>query len=826
MTDKHLKTIELPKVLELLAKECSCADTAEMALELTPVTGIWEVKESLAASWDAHMLIGKFGTPSLGGVRNPAPPLRRAQAGGVLSMAELLRIAEVLRIVRALKEWRSRCEGIVTRLDPLFMALQPNKFLEEKISSSIISEDEMSDNASRELADIRRKKRAASSRVREQLDKMIRSQTYQKYLQDSIVTIRGGRFVVPVKSEHRGSVPGLVHDTSSSGATVFIEPMGSVEANNEIKVLESREAAEIERILFELSSGAGDFADTVIASFEALTQIDLLFAKARLGYSMKAGIPEVNDRGFINLKGARHPLIDKNKVVATDIILGDKFDTLLITGPNTGGKTVTLKTIGLLTAMALCGLLIPARDGSSISVFDAILADIGDEQSIEQSLSTFSAHIKNIIDIIDVTHKENSQFTIHNSQLENGNYKSDHKYLVLMDELGAGTDPVEGAALAMAIIEALRANKAQVVLAATTHYAELKSYAVRTPGVENGCCEFDVATLRPTYRLLIGVPGRSNAFAISQRLGLPEDVVNRAQELVSGESARFEETIEALEKSRQILEGEQEKARKLRENAEKAHETASAQQERLSSERERILEQARGEAARVVSQAKAQSAALLSEMDALRKEMKNTGSFDLHSKAKSEMRSRIRQMEQDADPIQESESDGAYVLPRPLKIGDTVILSDIGKQAVVLRLPDKTGQVEVQAGIMKTRVKVSQLRLLEQEVKINNKSYQNKSFSPENQKSGRSIEDGIKRSAVTEVDLRGMSVDEGVMEVDKAIDSAVLQNLSEIRAVHGKGTGALRAGLHQHFKRHPNIKSFRLGIYGEGESGVTILELK
>ncbi|MBQ4313339.1 MAG: endonuclease MutS2, partial [Clostridia bacterium] len=479
--NKHLKILELDKILELLAQHCSCADTAERARALTPSSDAETVRSLLRDSWDAHMLLGRFGSPTFGGVRNVASYLRRAQAGGALTMLELLRIAEVLRIIRSLREWRGRCEGVITGFDALFMTLQPNRTLEERISTSIISEEEMSDNASRELADIRRRLRAAQTKVRDKLDAFIRSASNQKYLQDALVTIRSGRFVVPVKAECRGSVPGLVHDTSSSGATVFVEPMAVVEANNEIKVLESKETAEIERVLAEISADAGEYADSICSSYEILLQLDLIFAKARLGYDMKASLPEVNDSGVLRLNKARHPLIDKHKVVPTDIRLGDGFDTLMITGPNTGGKTVTLKTIGLLTVMAGCGLLIPVGDNSCVSVFDRVLADIGDEQSIEQSLSTFSSHMTNIIDIIA---------------------EADSRTLILLDELGAGTDPIEGAALAMAIIERLRSSGAYI--AATTHYAELKSYAISTPGVENACREFDVATLRPTYRLLIG----------------------------------------------------------------------------------------------------------------------------------------------------------------------------------------------------------------------------------------------------------------------------------------------------------------------------------
>lgn len=794
MINKHLKILELDKVLELLAAECSSSDAAARARELKPADNPDTVRHLLAESWDAHMLIGRFGTPSFGGVHSISNSLRRAQAGGGLSMKELLSIADVLRAIRSLRDWRGRCEGVVTCFDPLFMTLQPNKFLEETITTAILNEEEMSDSASHELSEIRRKMRAAQSRVRDQLDKLTRSATYQKYLQDPIVTLRSGRFVVPVKAECRGNVPGLVHDTSSSGATVFVEPMSVVEANNEIKVLESKEAAEIERILADLSAQAGDFCDSVCASYEVLVEIDLIFAKARLAYNMKASLPEVNDNGIIRFNKARHPLIDKHKVVATDISLGDRFDTLVITGPNTGGKTVTLKTIGLLTVMAGCGLLIPVADESCVSVFGRVLADIGDEQSIEQSLSTFSAHMTNIIDIIA---------------------SSDERTLVLLDELGAGTDPVEGAALAMSILERLRSSGA--VIAATTHYAELKSYALSTAGVENGCCEFDVATLRPTYRLLIGVPGRSNAFAISERLGIPREVVERARELVSGEARRFEEVVEQLERSRQTIESEQIEAQRLRAEAEQANELVIRQKESIEQEKQRQIDKAKSEAALIVSQAKAQASALMSDVERLRREFKAyQNSAEFSSRAKSELRAGIRRMEDAADPVSEAVQDDNYVLPRALKSGDTVLIVDIDKKGTVIKPADSSGNVEVQAGILKTRVKQSNLRLI------------NGGAKPKAQSKGtyREDEQKLKASVVTEIDVRGLNVDEAEIEVDKVIDGAVMRGLSELRVIHGKGTGALRAGLHQHFKRHPNIRSYRLGVYGEGEAGVTIIELK
>ncbi|MBO5798172.1 MAG: endonuclease MutS2, partial [Clostridia bacterium] len=493
MKRDHL-ALELDKVLELLAAETTCADAAEAARALTPSPYLAVAQERLNETEAAWRLMAGFGSPSFGHLQNTVNALRRADAGAVLAPRELLQIAETLRVIRSLHDWRDHCAGIETCLDDRFDTLTPNKYLEEKITTTLVSEDTIADNASPLLADIRRKMRAAAQRVRDQLDKLVRSPAHQKFLQDPIVTIRSGRFVVPVKAEYRGEIPGLVHDTSASGSTVFVEPMGSVEANNEIRVLESKEKAEIERILAELSAEAGTFADQIIANYELLVELNLIFAKARLAYNMRSTMPKLTEDGHILLRRARHPLIDPKKVVAIDVELGAKFDTLVVTGPNTGGKTVSLKTIGLLSLMAMCGLMPPVDDGSSLSVFPHVMADIGDEQSIEQSLSTFSAHMTNIVRILKTT---------------------DTRSLVLLDELGAGTDPVEGAALAIAILEQLRTQGARI--AATTHYAELKAYAIRTDGVENGSCEFDVATLRPTYRLLVGIPGRSNAFAISKR---------------------------------------------------------------------------------------------------------------------------------------------------------------------------------------------------------------------------------------------------------------------------------------------------------------------
>ena len=786
---RHSAAVELDKMLKLLAEQAASEDAAEQALALEPAVSTDEVRRRLQETDDAFVLMAKFGSPSFSGLKNVANPLRRAQAGGVLNLVDFLRIAGVLRTLRAISDWRRKSEGMKTMLDWRFESVIPNKYLEEKINAVVISEEEVADSASPELASIRRRIRAASSRVREQLDKMIRSTAYQKYLQDPIVTMRGGRYVVPVKAECRGEIPGLVHDTSSSGATVFVEPMGVVEANNEIRVLQSRESAEIERILAELSAEAGGFADLIIESYHAAVGLDLIFAKGQLAYKMKASMPKVNDTGRILLNQARHPMIDPKQVVPMNIELGTSFDTLVITGPNTGGKTVTLKTLGLLTLMAMCGLMLPVGDNSEISVFHQVLADIGDEQSIEQSLSTFSAHMTNIIQIIE---------------------QADEHSLILLDELGAGTDPVEGAALAMAILEALRGKHARV--AATTHYAELKAYALQTVGVENGSCEFDVATLRPTYRLLIGVPGRSNAFAISSRLGLKQEIVDRARELVSGENRRFEDVVQNLEQSRQQLESERRQAQEQNAEARRISEEAREYRERLEREAAKEIEQARERAAQLVARTRAQADALLEELE----EMKRQGAKSMTAEQRARMKAGIRDMESASDPVSKKEPE-SYVLPRPLKAGDDVLIFDIDKEGTVVETPapdDK--KVLVQAGIIKTRVPVENLRLLEQKT--------------QNRKARRSGTRTVpKRSdapVMTEVDVRGEDSIEAVMSVDRAIDSALLSGIHQLTIIHGKGTGVLRTAVQQHLRRHPSVRTYRLGVFGEGESGVTIVELK
>ena len=795
--DRHYISLELDKILQRLAAFAGSVDAKEMILALEPQSDLDDVQWLQQQTVDAHMLMARFGGPSFGGLKNVNNALSRANAGSVLSMRELLDIAGVLRTIRSISEWRSSNSGVPCAIDVYFDALTPNKYLEEKILQCIISEDEMSDNASPTLREIRRKIRAASSRVREQLDKLIRSAYYQKYLREAIITQRNGRYVVPVKIEHRGEVKGLVHDTSSSGATVFIEPAAVVEANNDIKVLQSKERDEIERILAELSEEAGSFYEGIKQSYECAVELDIIFAKAKYAYDLKASAPTLNSYGKINLRQARHPLIDPKKVVATDIRLGDDFDTLIITGPNTGGKTVSIKTLGLLTLMAMCGLMLPVGDRSEISVFSHVLADIGDEQSIEQSLSTFSSHMTNIISILKT---------------------ADSESLVLIDELGAGTDPVEGAALAMAILEQLHRQGAKI--AATTHYAELKTYALETDHIENGSCEFDVQSLRPTYRLLIGVPGRSNAFAISERLGMSHDVIERAQQLVSGENRSFEHVLETLEESRAEYETKTKEAEALKLEADKAREKAQSYKDSIEELRKKELEKAQQQAERIVEQAKRSAYALMNELEELKKQGdKSADKAELIRRAKQQMRRSMGEFDEITNPVvSRLDPDEPYELPRPLQVGDEVLLVDMGKTATVTALADKKGEIEVTAGIIKLRTPLSNLRLQEKK-----QAPQRASRAVPKQSGGEFHVAGGQRN---ECDLRGMNVEEGILELERHIDRCMRQGLDELTVIHGKGTGVLRKGIQDFLRKNKYVKSYRLGTYGEGESGVTIVTLK
>ena len=790
--NKYHISLELPKILLTLSEMTSCEEARLAALSLQPSGDFFEVQKRLSETEAAHILIAKFGAPSFGGLINVNNQLSRASSGGTLSMRELLDISCDLRVIRGITEWRSKSAGMDTAIDDLFNSLYTNKYLEDKINNAVLSDTEMSDNASPALKDIRRHKRLEESKIRDKLDGMIRSPKYKSSLQDAIITQRNGRFVVPVKAEHRSEVSGMVHDTSGSGATVFIEPAAVIAANNRIKVLESRERDEIERILSELSEEAGSFADTIKISCESAAELNLIFSKAQLAYKMKATMPIINSRGVIELKKARHPLLDPKKAVPIDVSLGDKYDSLVITGPNTGGKTVSIKTIGLLTLMAECGLFIPANENSSIAVFKNVFADIGEEQSIEQSLSTFSAHMTTIVNISN---------------------NVDESSLVLIDELGAGTDPVEGAALAVAVLEDLRRKGAKI--AATTHYSELKEYALRTNRVENASCEFSVDTLKPTYKLITGIPGRSNAFAISQKLGLSKEVIDEAAKLISEENTRFEDVVDTLQKTRLEMEKEKEKTAEMQNAIDEIKKKAENELSLAKQKGETQILMAQNEAKRILENAKRAAASLMMELDRLKREQSNEkNASEMARKAKAALKQHLNTI--DDMTYEKNDFDGDdddYVLPRPLKTGDNVFVKTLGTEAEVVSL-DKNGNAEVKAGVMKMKVKASELRLLAPKKK------------PKKQSLYRSVKEKSLPSGKSSVDLRGESVEEAIADLDMFIDGVLRSGLNELTIIHGKGTGTLRRAIQQHLKDHPNIKSYRTGVYGEGEEGVTIAELK
>ena len=789
--NKNHKTLELDLILEKLAAECSCDDAKDLARGLKPACDMAEVEMLLQQTEDAFSLLARFGGPSFSGLKNVNNSLHRAAAGGSLNPKELLDIAYCLRALRTLDEWRNHSSGVKTSLDFFFEGITSNKYLETKILSCIVSEEEIADKASDTLFDIRKKIRSKENSIREKLDSLIHSSHYQQFLQEAIITQRNGRFVVPVKAECRGNVPGLVHDTSSTGATVFIEPASVVDANNDIKVLQGKERDEIMRILYELSAESGDFAESIKHSYESAIRVNLIFAKAHLAYKMKATKPILNNEGIICLKKARHPLIDPKKVVATDIALGDEYDTLVITGPNTGGKTVSLKTLGLLTLMTMCGLLIPVADRSRVSVFNNILVDIGDEQSIAQSLSTFSSHMVNIIDIMK---------------------KADDKSLILIDELGAGTDPVEGAALAVSIIEALREKGA--IIAATTHYAELKAYALDTPGVTNGCCEFDIETLRPTYKLLIGVPGRSNAFAILKHLGMTQDVIDNAKAIVGSDNRDFEAVLEKLEASRHALEEERKVAEEMTERARKIEEKAQSEMDKIETLKARELDKAKREAQKLIDVAERKSSQFLLELDKLKKEQTSSNATEIARKTRRAVKAQMGEMDDLINPNELADNwDYDYKLPRNPVPGDRIVIKGIGEGEV---LEFKNNNVFVKSGLLKTRVKLSDIMILDKPkkkpVKTQHNVYRTSSRADADVK--------------TEIDMRGETVDEALSELGLFIDRCVLNNIEEIRIIHGKGTGALRSAVTDYLKTHPNVSEYRLGRYGEGENGVTIAKLK
>ena len=793
--DKSIRTLELSAVLEVLAQKAVSEAARERCRKLYPSSDLDEVRRLLDETDAARTRLGLYGSPAFSGVKDVSAALTRADHGGMLNTRELLDIAGLLTASRRVSEYDRDRQGEATVLDHYFSALHTNKYLEDRIRGAILDEETIADTASPELADIRRKMRVAATKGRQILQRIISSPSYAKVLQEALITQRDGRFVVPVKAECKGSLPGLVHDISSSGATLFVEPMGVVQANNELKELQAREEREIERILRQLSADCGDQMENILYDYDILVHLDVIFARAQLSYQMSAARPEVRRRGGIVLRRARHPLLDPAKAVPISVELGQQFDTLVITGPNTGGKTVTLKTLGLLCLMAQCGLHIPADDGSVVRVFDRVLADVGDEQSIEQSLSTFSAHMANIVQILQ---------------------QADEQSLLLFDELGAGTDPVEGAALAIAVIQEVRSRGA--LTAATTHYAELKTFAMTTAGVENASCEFDVQTLRPTYRLLIGIPGKSNAFAISRRLGLDEHVIEAARAQMDSESVRFEDVLTQLEEKRQRLERAQSEADRLWQQREEDARKARTFREQMEKAKENARSKGEAEAKRIVREAQAKVDAIFAELDELRRQQQKRADFQQMNDARANVRRGLNEAEA-LVRSRESDSEPIPAPSRPIRVGDQVELPGVNRAAEVLTV-NADGSLVLQAGKMKMTVKHGQVRLLETAEEIQKKKKQQsraQSSSPKIQLASR---------AASELDIRGYETLEAESVVDNYIDSAVMAKLGSVTIIHGKGTGALRKAVHEILRRNKAVKSFRLGRYGEGEAGVTIVELK
>ncbi len=785
--EKSLWKLELDQILEQLSSCAGSMGGKEACRNVRPSSNLEDVNLMLEQTTAASDLCTRKGNPVFGDVNDVSASLERANRGGSLQPVELLRIAGVLRCARNIKGYVSE-DDKATVLDPLFQALTANKYLEDKIFGAIISEEEIADNASSTLSDIRRHMRIQAGKIKDSLQKVISSPAYAKFLREPIITIRDGRYVVPVKSECKNDVPGLVHDVSATGSTYFVEPMSAVNANNALRELEIKEKKEIERILAELSAEAAGFAEGINLDYTMLVQLDVVFAKAKLAYRMRAWAPIMNDRGRIELRNARHPLIEAKSVVPITVRLGSDFDSMIITGPNTGGKTVTLKTVGLLTLMAECGLHIPAGDGSELSTFRAILADIGDEQSIAQSLSTFSSHMRTIVDVVD---------------------QCDDRTLVLFDELGAGTDPAEGAALAMAIIEFCRKMGSRVV--ATTHYAELKLYAMRTSGVINASCEFNVETLRPTYKLLIGIPGKSNAFAISRKLGLSELILKEADDLVGKSDKDFEDVLSQLEQQRQQMEQAQHEAERIRQETADIRRQSEALNAQLQKEKDKAMEIARREAQKIIDDARFTANAAAEELKALRKQLQDSADASNLNQRQAEIRRGLNEME---DKIRAAQPKRERPQPkRGILVGDTVELLKLGTKANVIAI-NKDGTYQLQAGILRLNAKPDEVYLLESE-------------NPYKAKGGRPAHSGREMKIATmsnEVDLRGMDTVEAICVLDNYLDSAMRANLPSVRIIHGKGTGVLRNAVQQALRKNRFVKKFRLGVYGEGEDGVTIAE--
>ncbi len=789
-TQKSLAMLEYDKVIAMLAERALTEGARDMALRLVPVQAEKAVIKKQKMTADARKLVYAKGYPSFGGVKNISEILGRAKRGALLQPSELLEVADLLRVSRGLSDYIKTDKPFETVLDETFLLLASNRHLEDRITRTVIGEDLIADEASATLGDIRRKIRSANDRIKDTLQRFING-GYGKMLQENIVTMRNDRYVVPVKIEHKNDIKGLVHDTSASGQTVFIEPTTVVEANNELKILKNQEEREIEKILYELSAMCADGADLLSNNYYLVTELAFAFTCASLAEHMKANAVTHEYEKKFNLKHAFHPLLDTKSAVPINVYIGDSFDTLVITGPNTGGKTVTLKTIGLFALMYQSGLQIPAAPNSTMCVFDEILVDIGDEQSIEQSLSTFSAHMVNIVDILKHT---------------------SNRSLVLLDELGAGTDPIEGAALAVSILEEIRS--AGALSAATTHYAELKAYAIDTDGVTNASCEFDIETLRPTYKLIIGTPGKSNAFAISKRLGLPDKIVENANALISGDSKRFENIIEKLEVDRIAMERAKEEAERLKIEYETFKNRSEAEIEKKRKEAEREKDRAQNQAKRMIQSARESSEYVLKEISDLKKKKAEEVKKEELEKAKMSIRAELRRTSGEYDPIEDL-TDKDYVLPRELVKGDTVLVMSIGQTGTVINPPDKNGMVRVQAGRFVTRTELANLKLVETPSAATKKNKEKSAYR-----------NTVVKTFSPELDIRGMYGDDACFMLDKYIDDAALAGIHTVRIIHGKGTGALKAAVWQYLKGDKRIENFRLGVFGEGDGGVTVVEIK
>lgn len=792
MNERTLRVLEFKKIKSMLIDKAESKLGKEVAKKLNPITNLSEVEYAQQETHEAVNIIIRRGRPPLGGIHDVLSELKRAEIGSMLMPVNLLRIGDTLRAARRLKSFLKQDKQDKTSnykiLENMILSLNTLKEIEDEIFNAIISEEEISDNASTTLKNIRRQIQSKNSSIRNKLNSIINSSTNRKYLQDAIITIRGDRFVVPVKQEYKPNFPGLVHDQSSSGATLFIEPMSVVELNNQLKELKLKEKEEIERILAELTELVATESEGIRENQKLLAHLDFIFAKAKLGLEMKGTKPLLNSNGFINIKEGRHPLLDENEVVPTNIHIGNDFTTLVITGPNTGGKTVTLKTVGLFTLMAQSGLQIPAEYGTQMAVFENLFADIGDEQSIEQSLSTFSSHMTNIVNILKSV---------------------DENSLVLFDELGAGTDPTEGAALAMAILNYL--HKKNIRTVATTHYSELKVYALTTEGIENASVEFDVETLSPTYKLLIGVPGKSNAFEISKRLGLQDFIIDDAKELISKENVEFEDVLASIEKDRRISAENREESERLKKEIDKLKLELKDKKEKIDKTKERIIREAKKEAKKLVKEAKAEADYIVDEIKNISSEIEKERRKKLQE-AKDKLKDKLDDIESDISENVLSKK--SKKIPKNLKEGETVKLINLNQIGTVITPPDSDGNLVVQVGIMKVTVSVTTIERTK-----------DKSKSATTAKTKTMIKSKSK-SIKNEIDLRGNSLEEAILDVDKYLDDVYIAGLGQVHIIHGKGTGVLREGIKQLLNNHRHVKSFRLGKHGEGGSGVTVVEIK